>query len=160
MAPIVPILPFIAMAASVGGTVYSAISQANAGKEEKQATEINAARIDTQIGQTAEEARLKVEQEQDKQRRLLSSAKARVGASGVTMEGSPLLAMMESQAQGEKDVANIKQNYQWQTDNLNLEKQDILYAGTQRQKAANIGAGTSLLTGLSSVAENAYKYWG
>ncbi len=146
MAPLAPALPFIAMAASIGGTVYAATQQAKAGKQEKVATE-------TQVSRLGEEEKVSVEQEQDKQRRLLSAARARVGASGVEMEGSPLLAMMESQVQGEKDIANIRKDYNWQV-------QDTIYSGQQRQKAANTGAGTSLLTGFSNAAENAYKYWG
>jgi len=174
MAPLAPVLPFISLAASIGGTIYSAISQKKAGKEEKQATEVQAGRIETQIGRvetqvarTGEEEKVRVEQEQEKHRRLLSSARARIGASGVEMEGSPLLAMMESQAQGEKDIANIRKGYQWEVEDLRLSQEDlrlsqedILYSGTQREKAANVGVGTSLLTGLSSAAERAYKYWG
>lgn len=157
-APVV--IGVIGLVTSVAGTVYSAMSQAKAGKVEKQATEVQAGRIETQVARTGEEEKVKIEQEQEKQRRLLSSARARVGASGVEMVGSPLLAMMESQVQGEKDIANIRKGYQWEREDLRQSQEDILYSGTQREKAANVGVGTSLLTGLSTAAERAYKYWG
>lgn len=94
----------------VAGTAISAIGALNAGNADAAAAERNAqmnaraAGISLQQGEAAA-----VQQGQINYRRL-SGIKAAVGASGLTMDGSPLDILESSAAQAELDTQNIRYN--------------------------------------------------
>lgn len=145
MSVVVAALPWIATAASVAGTVYSAIQSEKAGDEAERAEKRQAYML-------AEQARIREENEREKARRLLATQRARIGASGVTMEGSPLLNMMETQAQYERDLLNIRQGYQW-------EISETLRRGEAYEETGEARAGSTLLTGLGGTASQLYGWY-
>ncbi len=153
------IIAIVGVVASVAGTVYSAISSKKAGEEAKDVAQMQAASLTEQAAKTQEQANVKEEQEREKARKMLASQRARIGASGVTMEGSPLLGMMETQAQYEKDLVNIKKGYQWELSDIEKEKQGILATGEAYEKAGEAKAGSTLLTGLGNLGTTWYSQY-
>jgi len=137
-------IPIIAAVVSIAGTVYYAVSSSQAGEKAEHAEERQAAVL-------AEQAGVREEQQRENSKRLLATQKSRIGASGITMEGSPLLNQMETQAQFEKDLLNIRRGTQW-------ELSETLSRGQAYKEAGNVRAGTTLLTGLGKTAGTMYGY--
>ena len=134
---VVPIL-------TVAATAYSAYSSYQSGQEAKSAKKKEAARL-------AESYKVREEQERERGRRLLATQRARMGASGIEYEGSPLLVQMESAAQLEKDLLNIRRGAQWDISETLFEGEQYARAGTRR-------AGTTILTGAADIGESIRRY--
>jgi len=141
------------MAASTAFSVLGAISSANA--------ESNAAKYNAAVSkQNAQIARDQAVSDIDRQRRVAyrtqGQAVANYGASGVTLEGTPLDVLEQSAAEAKLDELNIKYNSELQA--LGFENT----ARLDRQRASNartsglLKAGTSLLLGASKTYD-AYK---
>lgn len=137
-------LPIIAVAASVAGTAYSAYSSHQAGERAESAEKKQAAMMSIQA---TERERV----ERDKARRMLATQASRVGASGVDLSGSPILNLMQTQEEYEKQLANIKLGYQWQIE-------DTLAQGEQYKKAGEAKAGSTILSGLGTLTNTAQRY--
>lgn len=138
------LIPIVVAAVSVAGTAYSAYSSHQAGEAAESAEKKQAYML-------SEQARVREEQQRLNAKRLLATQRSRIGASGVTMEGSPLLGMMETQAQYEKDLLNIRMGTQW-------ELSETLGRGKAYGEAGNVRAGTTLLTGLGNIAQIGNQY--
>ena len=96
-------LPFIATAMSVIGTIQQAGAQRDAANYNAQVNQQNAAAATAQgAADEAQQRRLNVMR--------LGVMKAGYGASGVSMEGSPLDVLESSAAQAELDAQNIRYN--------------------------------------------------
>lgn len=137
---------FIAAAVvSVAGVAYSAVESHQAGSAAEHAQK-------KQEYMIAEQAKVREEQQRENSKRLLATQKSRIGASGITMEGSPLLNQMETQAQFEKDLLNIRRGTQMELSTMSDQAQAYKTAG-------NVKAGTTLLTGLGKTAETMYGFY-
>lgn len=91
----------IAAVVSIGGTIYSGVSSANAqrklGKKTSQAANINAALTEAEADQADLESRENITRLRREARRYTGSQRARIAASGVVgSEGSPLDAIVET----------------------------------------------------------------
>jgi len=139
------VLPVIAAVAAVAGTAVSVIGSLQAGSAQKKASERQAA-------YEAEQARIREDQERRKAKALLGRQRAAVGASGVTMEGSPLLTLMDTATEYEKDLLNIRRGAQYQIG-------ETLAAGEQAQTASYYRAGSTVLTGLGQTASTLYDFY-
>lgn len=137
-------LPWIMAAVSVAGTAYSAYSSERAGDKAKEAEKRSAA---MQAMRYAEQEKL----QREKARRLLATQAARVGASGVTLEGSPILNLMQTQEQYEKELANIRLGTQW-------EISETLRRGKAYDEAGEVRAGRTILSGLGELANLEMRY--
>jgi len=100
--------------------------------------------------QAEEAARVEAEQHKKKLKATLATQRAGYGYGGVRMEGSPLLVQMETEAEGLKDLENILKKG-------GLAAEGYRYKGEQAETAGYYGAGSSLLTGGSSVLSGLYK---
>lgn len=87
--------------ASAAGAVTSGIAQSNAAKYNAKLADQNA---QVARDQAAAEARL----QREKSEKILGATRAAYGASGVTLEGSPLDLLEESAANAELDNLNIR----------------------------------------------------
>ena len=99
-------VPIVLTAVGVGATVYSTI---RAGRAESKAESERA----TQEARAAERAReiaaQRAEDEEKRHKAIIATQEARYAASGVTMEGSPLLVQMESLKESEEQLRRIRE---------------------------------------------------
>lgn len=144
MAVVAAALPYIAAAASIAGTAYSAYSSERAGDKAKKAEKRQAA---MQAMRFAEQERV----QREKARRLLATQAARIGASGIELSGSPILNLMDTQAQYERELANIRMGAQW-------EISETLRRGKAYEEAGETRAASTILGGLGSLSETGYRY--
>lgn len=122
------------------GSIAAASSQSNASRYNAQLADRNAT-VATQQGEVAAEQQRRVNQMR------LGSIQAGYGASGVTMEGSPLDVLAESASQAELEAQNIKYNASLKAmgygDQAALDRSSAANAET----AGMYSAAGSLLTG-------------
>ena len=93
------------------------------------------------------------EMHRERVRKLISSQRAAYGASGVDIEGSPLLLLEDTAAQGEMDALAIR--YGGEVEASQKRSQAELYElqGKNAKKASYYKAGSSLLSGGASIAK-------
>jgi len=137
-------IPIILAVASTAASVYSSVQS---GRSEDKAAK-KASR------QAAYSASLKAEDERKKRERILATQRARYGASGVTMEGSPLLVQMESLAESEEQLRRIRETGYLQAD---------LYEeqGEEAKRSGYVNAAGAAVRGASDVYSygNKLNWW-
>lgn len=130
------------------GTAFSAIGAIQQGQAANSAAKYNAA----VAGQRATAAKQQAAADMDKKRRdtvrRLGSIRAAYGASGVTLEGSPLDVLAESAANAELDVLTIKYKGDLEATGYGNEATLETARGQQARTAGYMGAGAALLTGV------------
>lgn len=143
-------LPFIALGASVLGTGVSAVGAIQQGQQAAAAAEYSAqvqeqnARIAREQGAT-EAARIARGVE-----RQIGTIGANTGASGLTMEGSPLAVLLETRKLGRLDELTAGYNAEVQARGAQAQAQQYRLAGRDAASAGYIGAASALLTGATS----------
>ena len=175
-APIAAILPWVAAAASIGGTALSVAGQIQSGRAAQSAADYNAAVTRNQAIDTQQEAERRAQAEtaqagldetaaRDRQRRIQAQARASLGISGQMGDGSAEDLLAENAMAGELDALTIRYGGQVRADALRragasgaaaLNNQAALYAydGRVRANQAYLGAGTTLLASAGSFATN------
>ena len=138
------IVPIVLSVASTAVSIYSSVS---AGKKEEHA-EKNVAR------QLRQQAIQKAEDTAKEHRRILAIQRAKYGASGVTMEGSPLLVQMESLRESEEQLRRIREGGAFEAEVHEEAGEEALKSGYLR----GVGAG---LAGTTSVVKTGqgYNWW-
>lgn len=135
-----PPLAIIGLGLAAAGTATAAVGQIKAGSAAQQAGEYNA-------NLATEQATIKENQQRLADQRVLSTARANVGASGVEgTSGSPLDVMAESARAAEMNALIIRRGGV-------LDAYAARKSGNQAQSAARIGAVGTLLTGASSIGK-------
>jgi hypothetical protein len=165
------VVPLMLAGVAAAGTVVSAVGQIRQGQAAEAVGGYNA-QIAQQNAQVAEEnaveaeraARAREAQSRQESRRVLARQRALAGVSGVATEGSPLLVMLESSRQAELDA--LRERYAGAIEARRARQQGALaraggqlsqYEAQQYGRAARIGAGTTLLTGLTSLGAGLYR---
>lgn len=138
---------------AVGGVV-GAIGQISAGNAAAAAGRYNAQVSDNNAQRIRAEAATEIQDKRRDVRRQLGSIRAAYGASGIDFSGSPLDVLADSAFEGEWDVTKIR--YKAEVAAVDEENRANLYrAGADAsQTAGYIGAGSSLLSGLSTGVNN------
>lgn len=135
----------------IGGLVQ-AYGQVQAGEAAQRAYEFNA----NQAEQNAAQAQLIAAQDERQTRILgrkaLGSMRAAYGASGVTLEGSPMDVLAESAAQAELDALNIKFSGETKATNLRNQAKILRYQGGQAKSAGYLSASATLLNAGGDLA--------
>lgn len=132
------------MAAGGGLKAYSALRQGNA---EYQAQEMNA-QVNEQNAALAESQALEDERKQRLMtKKLIGSMRANYGASGVTLEGSPMEVIEESAMQAELDALNIKHAGKARATQYRNQAALARYYGKEARTLGYLGAAGSLLGG-------------
>lgn len=149
-AAVVPLLVFSSLV-TAGGAIMS-------GQQQAAASEYNAEVAEQNAVAAKQKAAYEEEAHRQNLKKIMSSQRALYGASGVDIEGSPLLVMEDTAAQGELDALAIRYGG------------DV--AAAQQRSAANLyrmqgrnakmsgfwNAGSSLLSGASKYyASKTYK---
>jgi hypothetical protein len=140
-------IPVILAVATVASTAYSVYSNAQSGKEQEHQRD----KYERQLG-VQREANLSAER--DRRQRVLASQEARYSASGLKMEGSPLLVQADTIAQSEENLARILQGA-----SLNISASES--QGKQEQTATTNRTAQSLLGGAESTYKigKTYNWW-
>ena len=169
--------PILIGAAGVG---ISATGQVKGGKAAKQLGELNAKDILATALANAQEAEyqaaniLEATQVAERQTRyqnsiILSRTRANIGASGLTLSGSPLNVLAESARQAEIQALEIRRGGQIQLESLRRQQQASIEAATRQAQvaraggnaassAANYGAAGTILGGGYSVGKDIIDY--
>ena len=99
-------IPVVLAVVGTAATVYSTV---RAGKAESKAESERAAHEARAAEQARKIAAQRAEDETKRHKAILGTQKARYAASGVTMEGSPLLVQMESLRESEEQLRRIRE---------------------------------------------------
>ena len=137
-------IPVVITAAAAA---YSAYSSAQAGKAQARAAKKAEKRAKQSAGLEAADT-------EKLHRRIIASQEAIYGASGVTMEGSPLLVQQEALSQSKEQLARILEGGGYAADVYKQAGQEAIMAG-------DAGAIQSLLSGAGSVYSQGagYNWW-
>lgn len=134
----------VATVASVAGSVYA--SQQAAEAEEYQADVARAQGAQAQMAAEAE-----AEDRRRRARYLLGTQLAAAGSSGIALEGSPLLAMVDSGVQEDLEVRRIRYKGYLAAAGAQSDAALAEYQAGQYRTSGYIQAGTSLLRGGTNV---------
>lgn len=118
------------------GTVVSVMGVLNQGQQAKQAAEYNAAVARNNAIAARQQAAANAAAQERKSRQQIGAMRAAYGASGVGLEGSPIDVLENSAAMAE------------------LDRQNILYAGTLKAQGYESTAGQELMRGENAVTSS------
>jgi hypothetical protein len=139
----------IAAAASVAGAGISAYGQVQAGKSAKRAAEFNAKQRELDAAGAELESREATRRLRDRNEKLLSRQRARIGKSGVIEEGSPLLLMAEDAGMLELEALDARRASLIEQTQMDQAGQMAIFQGENAATAGKIGAGASLISGAA-----------
>lgn len=147
---------YAAIAVSAAATAASMYSSYQSGKSQQAAADYNAKVAEQQSRQAQQVAKTKEENYRAEVDRRMAKIRADYAEAGVTTEGTPLLVMMESARQAEKDAARIRYGGDIESSALLSEAGLQRMVGKQAYQAGTIGAGVSLLSGTSRISSMSY----
>jgi len=152
------ILPLVALGVGLAGTGLSAFGQMRSGQAQKAAYDYNAQVATGEAGTARAVAAREEEVHRAKLQRMLGTQRALYGEGGVDIgSGSPLLTMMSTAEEGEREAEFIKYGGEVSaTEKLNEARASRFY-GKQARAAGNIGAGSTFLTGLGQAGLTGYS---
>jgi len=143
------IISAVVAAAAAGTTAYSQVQQ---GKAQEKAAEENVKIAEANAKAQQEKAAYDEEVHRERVKKILKSQRALYGASGVDMEGSPMMVQADTMEQGELDALAIRRG----GDVAAAEQRSMARLYKMQGKAAlkqgYYSAGGSLLGAGSSIA--------
>lgn len=125
-----------------------AIAQGNAAQA---AADAQAAALEQQAQAEQKAASFEAAQTFRKQQFEMSSARAQIGASGVAVTGSPTEALIANVGQNQLDLQAIQFGSTIKQNNLQTQADISRMQGKQAKTASFINAGSSLISGVSSL---------
>jgi hypothetical protein len=152
------VLPVIAVIATVAAAGISAYASYESGQAQKEAGKYNAAVAENNAIAARNSAMLAEEDHREKSRRILATIRARSGASGTTMEGSPLLVLSDSARQSEIDALRIRYGGELEATGYKAQAGLSLFQGDQAATAGALTGGATMLTGLGQAGRDIYNY--
>jgi hypothetical protein len=138
---------------SVISSIVGAISAVSAGESQKQAADYNAKVMEAQAQSERDAAKFEENRQREQAAKMRARQRVAYLASGVDLsEGTPLEVLGAQAGEMEMDALAIR--YSGEVKAKQSESQAAIYRmqGRQAQKAGVINAGSSLLTGVGSVA--------
>lgn len=164
--PLVPVIAGVAAVASLAGGVmaaqgaqttaaYNAQIAQREGQAAQQQADFNAGAARTEAAQTRDQAAIEEGQIRERARLILGDQRARIGASGVVLEGSPLDALSYNAGQLELEALNARYTGDVRARSLENQARGYGYQGQVAQTGAQSRAGVALLTG-ETAARSAY----
>lgn len=146
---VVAIVGLVATVVSTAVGVYASYQQ---GQAQQKAAKVNAKVAENQATAARNAAMVREQQHKEQIRRLAGTQRAVAGASGIALEGSPLLVMADTLEQAELDAQRI--HYGGDVSAMGFESQARLsrWQGAQAAHAGAVGAGATLLSGAAKAA--------
>ena len=139
-------LPYVLVAAS---TAVSAVSTIQQGKAQRKAAEYNAQVNEQNAIAAKNKAKYDESIHRERIKRLLSSQKAAIGASGLNLSGSPLLATLDTAEKGELDALAIRYGGTVAANKYKSAAGAYRMKGKSAQTTSYYNAGTTLLSGAN-----------
>ena len=146
----------VAIALMVAATAASAYASYQSGKMQKEAADTSATLAERDAANQRAAAKIRAENYAEEARRHMATMRAQYAASGVGMEGTPLLVMMNTAREVEKDLQRIKWGGEAQANAFEGEAGLQRMIGKQAYQQGIMGAGTTLLSGASRVGTMYY----
>jgi len=137
------------------GTAVSAYGQYAQGQSQKKWAAYNAEVAERDAETATKVAGYEANLQRKQTEELLGRQRASYGKAGVTTEGSPLLLMAETAAEGEMEASMIEWGGKTKAQRFRSEAALSRMKGGMFQRAGYYGAGSTLLTGASQIA---YRY--
>lgn len=138
----------------MAGGLLQAYGQIQQGEGQAKAYEFNANVADQNSNRALFQSAQEERQQRIQARQQIGQMRADYGASGVTMEGSPMDVLAESVANAEMDALNIRYGGQVKAANFRNEATMNRYAASQSRSAGYYGAASSLLSTYGKVANS------
>ncbi len=146
------------MAASTAILVVAAVSAATTayasyetGRQQRKVGRANAKMLEHEAEQARYSAKVKAERYKREAARRMGQMRAGYAVSGVDVEGTPLLVLMESASEAAKDEERIRQGGEQQAWGLLSRANIQRIGGKGAYTAGAMGAGSSLLGGAARV---------
>lgn len=150
MAVLAPIGSWIAAnagtIAAVGAAAVGATAAVRQGQAAKKTAEYNADIMAQQADQERQASRQEEREFRDRNRRLLAAGRARSGASGFTMAGSPLLIAEDMASEVELQALKIRYGGDIKATRLEQQAGITSFEGQQAYNQGTMRAGASLLS--------------
>jgi hypothetical protein len=144
---------YIMIALTVAAAAASAYVQYSASEAQSKAMKYNAAEAERQAEMADQATRFKAQQQTEADRRKRATARAITGVSGVEVgEGSSLLSDLDSARQAELNYQAIRYQGEGEVRALTSQRTLDLFQARTASRQGLIGAGASLLGGMSSAA--------
>lgn len=135
------------------GGLMSGASAIGQGRATNEAAKMQASIYEQQAAHERKAAAIEESEYRDRQNRLLANARARAGAAGVGMEGSPLLVLSDFASEAEQQALKIGHGGELRATRMEQQAGMTRFTGRQEQMAGYMRAGASLLG-------SAGKAWG
>lgn len=137
-------------AASAAGTAVSVYAAAAQGQRAREADRYNAKVAQSQAAAAQQSAAVQEAAIRERNQRVQASARAALGESGITTEGSPLLVLMDNARQAELEARLTRAEGDRAAAGYQSQSRLLNYYGGQAASAGYLQAGTTLLTGAGS----------
>lgn len=141
--PLVIPLLVASTAVSAGGAIYQ-------GQQQKKAAEFNAQVAERNAVAAQNKAKYDEGIHRDRVKALLSKQRAIIGKSGLQLEGSPLLALLDTTEQGELDALAIRHGGDVQAARYRSSATASRMQGSAARTGSYLKAGSTLLSGAAS----------
>jgi hypothetical protein len=138
-------------------TAASAVASYESGRMQKKAADVSARLAEQQAANERRAAEIRAENYRAEADRRMATMRAQYAASGVTMEGTPLITLMNTARNVEKDVSRIKWGGEARANAFEGEAGLQRMIGKQKYAEGVMGAGTTLLTGASKIGGMSYQ---
>jgi hypothetical protein len=152
MAEIATIAAYAAIASSLIGTGVAVYSHVQQGKAAEATGKFNAKLAANESLRKEALARENIRRTREMNRRYLSTQKAQLAASGITLKGTPLAVLGNVASSLELEALDLAFNADQESRKLKSQAAMFKFEGAQTKKASNIQAGASLLSGLGTAA--------
>jgi hypothetical protein len=139
----------VALVAAIAGAGVSAYSAVQSGQQQKSAADFNAATAARNAQIAQDQGAQQAAMQQRNAAKQLDAARAATGASGVTMEGSPLDALQNSAMNASLDNQTIKYNAKIKAYGNTNEAGMYTAEGNAMQTKGYMTAGSDILTGAA-----------
>ena len=134
----------------VAATALSAASSIQQGRAADKAAQFNARALEADAKQAKAVAAFEARLARERGAKLLGRQRAAAGASGISLEGSPLLVMGETAANIERDALAIEFGGAARAAALRNQAAGERFAGRQAKRAGFFKAGTTVLGSAAS----------
>lgn len=150
----------IAIGTGIAGTGLSALSSYQQGEQQRQWSEYNAALTRQKAEQNKVLAEANAEKMRISNEELRAKQRFAFGLSGVSMDDTPTDFIANTANKQQLDIATYLYNKELESDAMRSNANIMAMQGDQTETAGKIGAGTSLLSGVSRAASiyGGYKY--
>jgi DNA repair ATPase RecN len=139
----------VIIGASIASSAVSAIGQLKQGDAAKKAGDMNAANARQNASDAIEQARLNEVQQRKDSYKVISSARADYGASGATLEGSPMDVLEQSSRNAELDALTIRYGGQVRANAYERDAKISEMEGNAARSTSRLAAAGTFLSGVT-----------